>query len=317
MQGSAPFDFRSVFESLPGLYLILSPDLTIEAVSDAYLDATMTQRSNIVGSGIFDVFPDNPEDASATGETNLRASLNHVLRNAEAHTMAVQKYDIRKRDGSFEERYWSPRNLPVLDATKKRVLHIIHCVEDVTEFLLTKEGQQVHQLDTVNLREFIAEKELKIIRHAREINEINQQLKEDIGVRRKTEAKFRSLLESLPDALVIVNEAGINNLANHLLHVEDGQEALDFLFNEQNNSPRLILLDIKMPKVDGIEVLKRIKSDPVKRIIPIVVLTSSKQESDIVESYKLGVNAYIVKPVDFDQFVKAVTQVGLFWLVLN
>jgi two-component system response regulator len=81
--------------------------------------------------------------------------------------------------------------------------------------------------------------------------------------------------------------------------------------------PRLILLDLKMPKVDGIDVLKKLKSDEKKKIIPVVVLTSSKEEKDIVESYKLGVNAYIVKPVNFDQFVKAVTEVGLFWLILN
>ena len=81
--------------------------------------------------------------------------------------------------------------------------------------------------------------------------------------------------------------------------------------------PRLILLDLKMPKVDGIEVLKRLKADDKKKLIPVVMLTSSKEESDIIKTYQLGVNAYIVKPVDFDQFVKAVTDLGLFWLILN
>lgn len=106
-------------------------------------------------------------------------------------------------------------------------------------------------------------------------------------------------------------------LANHLLHLKDGEEALAYIFDDKNVMPRLILLDLKMPKIDGIEVLRRLKSDDKKKVIPVVMLTSSKEESDIVETYKLGVNAYIVKPVDFNQFVKAVTELGLFWLVLN
>lgn len=126
------------------------------------------------------------------------------------------------------------------------------------------------------------------------------------------------LIEDNPqDAELAIRALKKNNLANNLLHLEDGEEALNYLFNENNTPPRLILLDLKMPKIDGIEVLRRLKSDEGKRVIPVVVLTSSKEERDIVETYNLGVNAYIVKPVDFDQFVKAVTQVGLFWLVLN
>lgn len=108
------------------------------------------------------------------------------------------------------------------------------------------------------------------------------------------------------------------NLANHLVHLQDGEEALDFLFASSIGAlPKIILLDIKMPKVDGIEVLRKIKNDPHRKIIPIVVLTSSREERDIIESYKLGVNAYIVKPVEFDKFVKAVSEIGFFWLVLN
>jgi len=108
------------------------------------------------------------------------------------------------------------------------------------------------------------------------------------------------------------------NLANHLLHLQDGEEALNFLFGSNSGlMPKIILLDIKMPKIDGIDVLRKIKSDPYRKIIPVVVLTSSKEERDILESYKLGVNAYIVKPVEFDKFVKAVSEVGFFWLILN
>jgi two-component system response regulator len=126
------------------------------------------------------------------------------------------------------------------------------------------------------------------------------------------------LVEDNPDdANLAIRALQKNNLANHLLHLEDGQQLLDYVFNENNVMPRLILLDLKMPKVDGIEVLRRLKADEKKKLIPIVMLTSSKEESDIMGSYRLGVNAYIVKPVDFEQFVRAVTELGLFWLVLN
>lgn len=119
------------------------------------------------------------------------------------------------------------------------------------------------------------------------------------------------------DAELTIRALKKYNLANNLLHLQDGEEALNFLFTSNNAMPKIILLDIKMPKVDGIEVLKRIKSDPQRKIIPVVVLTSSKEERDIIESYKLGVNAYIVKPVEFDKFVKAVSEIGFFWLILN
>lgn len=114
------------------------------------------------------------------------------------------------------------------------------------------------------------------------------------------------------------------NLTNHIHIVRDGAEALEFVFGtgtyagrNVENSPRIILLDLKLPKVDGLEVLQRIKGDPRTRSVPVVVLTSSREERDIVESYQLGVNSYIVKPVDFDQFTEAVRQLGLYWLLLN
>jgi len=127
--------------------------------------------------------------------------------------------------------------------------------------------------------------------------------------------------DSVEDAEMAIRALKKSNLANNLLHLQDGQEALDYLFTDSDESrtqlPRLILLDLKMPKVDGLQVLRRLKSNQRLKRIPVVIMTSSKEESDIVESYDLGVNAYIVKPVDLNQFIKAVTDVGLFWLVLN
>ena len=133
-------DFRVLFEGAPGLNLVLTPDLEIVAVSEAYLRATMTKRAEIVGRGLFDVFPDNPDDPAATGVANLRASLDRVRAQRVADTMAVQKYDIRRPEsegGGFEERFWSPTNSPVLDQ-QREVVYIIHRVEDVTEFVRLK-----------------------------------------------------------------------------------------------------------------------------------------------------------------------------------
>ncbi len=114
------------------------------------------------------------------------------------------------------------------------------------------------------------------------------------------------------------------NLANNVVWVEDGQEALDFLYAkgkyEQRNTdsnPKLILLDLRMPKVDGLEVLKEIKSNESTKQIPVVILTSSTEDEDMVEGYKLGVNSYVSKPVDFDEFSKAVSELGLYWMVVN
>ena len=114
------------------------------------------------------------------------------------------------------------------------------------------------------------------------------------------------------------------NLANHLVHVKDGQEALDWLFGtglfagrDTNHVPKLVLLDLKLPKVDGLEVLRAIRADERTRHLPVVMLTSSREEQDIVRSYELGVNSYIVKPVDFDNFSAAVAEAGDYWLLVN
>jgi len=127
-------DFRRLFEASPGLYLVLAPDLTILGVTEAYARATMQTREGMVGRGLFEVFPDNPDDPGADGVHNLRSSLDRVRSKKVADAMALQKYDIRKPEaegGGFEERFWSPMNTPVCDAAGELV-YIIHAVEDVT-----------------------------------------------------------------------------------------------------------------------------------------------------------------------------------------
>jgi two-component system response regulator len=130
--------------------------------------------------------------------------------------------------------------------------------------------------------------------------------------------------DNLSDAEMTINALEKNNLANKLLHVKDGAAALDYIFAEGvyshrniEDKPRAILLDLKMPKVNGIEVLQRIKSDERTKTIPVVVLTSSKEDPDIKKCYALGVNSYVVKPVAFDEFQKAISEMGLYWMIVN
>jgi len=133
------------------------------------------------------------------------------------------------------------------------------------------------------------------------------------------------LVEDNPDDLEMTLHAlRKGKIVNRIQVARDGQEALDFIFCEEEfagrkagNGLKVILLDLKLPKVDGLEVLKRIKSDPITKKIPVVVLTSSKEQNDVVESYDLGTNSYIVKPVGLDQFVAAVQNLGMYWLLLN
>ncbi len=130
--------------------------------------------------------------------------------------------------------------------------------------------------------------------------------------------------DNLGDVELTLHALRHNNLANRIQVVRDGEEALDFIFcrgaydrRDSDRPPKLILLDLKLPKVDGIEVLRQIKGDPRTRTVPVIVLTSSKEEKDMVQSYQLGVNSYIQKPVDFDQFWETVKQLGLYWLLVN
>jgi two-component system, response regulator len=133
------------------------------------------------------------------------------------------------------------------------------------------------------------------------------------------------LVEDNPDdAGLVIRELKKNNLGNNLIHLSDGAEALDFVFvrgkfseRKIEDKPKVILLDLKMPKIDGLEVLRTIRGDERTKLIPVVVMTSSREEQDIIRSYSLGVNAYVVKPVGFDSFSKAVAELGMFWILVN
>lgn len=130
--------------------------------------------------------------------------------------------------------------------------------------------------------------------------------------------------DSPHDAELTIRALKQRNLANHLVHVHDGQEALDFLFGtgayvgrDLNHYPKVVLLDLKLPKINGIEVLRKIRGDDRTRLLPVVVLTSSREDRDVGAAYQLGANSFIVKPVDFEKFSEAVSHLGLYWLLMN
>lgn len=195
----AYFDFQSLFKATPDPYLILSPQLNIIEVNEAYLRATMVKREEILGRPLFDVFPDNPEEPEATGARNLRASLMRVLEQKRPDAMAVQKYDIRRpaaEGGGFEERYWSPINTPVLSKDQE-VCCIIHRVVDVTDFMRLKlEGKsQKEKADKIDAH--VMKIEAELIQRARELQEANEQLRALNEELRKKEGDLKSANEEL------------------------------------------------------------------------------------------------------------------------
>jgi two-component system, response regulator len=130
--------------------------------------------------------------------------------------------------------------------------------------------------------------------------------------------------DSSEDADLVIRSLKRSNLGNNIIHLQDGEQALDFFYargkysaRQVDDKPRLIMLDLKMPKVDGLEVLRALKTDERTQSIPVVIMTSSREDKDLIESYRLGVNAYVVKPVAFEDFAKAVAELGMFWLMVN
>jgi formate hydrogenlyase transcriptional activator len=208
-QPSEAPDFQALFQAVPGLYLVLALDFTIVAVSDAYLRATMTKREDLLARGIFEIFPDNPNDPGATGVQNLRASLLKVVQNKVPDIMAVQKYDIRKpraERGQFEERYWSPVNSPVLNE-QGEVIYIIHQVKEVTDFARLRQKEVRQEELTEELRTRTEQTETEAFLRTREVPERTEEL-------RRSEAQFRALFEFFPDAIIASDLEGRITEAN-------------------------------------------------------------------------------------------------------
>ncbi|HEV3455686.1 MAG TPA: PAS domain S-box protein [Thermoanaerobaculia bacterium] len=227
-------DFRALFEGSPDPYLVLAPDLTIVAVSDAYLRATMTRRPEILGRGIFDVFPDNPADLTATGVSNLRASLERVLAQGVPDAMAVQKYDVRRPEsagGAFELRYWSPVNTPVFSATGE-LAFIIHRVEDVTGFIRLKEVGREQARETEELRQHAQQMEGEIYRRAQQLQLANDEL------RIAAEERYRSLFDEAPHPMWVVD-------AETLHFLEVNRKAVDHYGYSRQEFLAMTLLEIR------------------------------------------------------------------------
>lgn len=188
--------YRAVFESVPGLYLILLPDapkFTVVAVSDAYANATMTKREDIIGKGIFETFPDNPNDAGATGVRNLSTSLTSVVKNKKPHKMPIQKYDIRRPNGEFEVRYWDPLNAPVCE--NGELIYIIHSVVDVTRLVVAEANEKRAENQVLRLEEQADKKDIE-----------NDTLSRAHSIIQKSEKELINVLESMGDAFILLDE---------------------------------------------------------------------------------------------------------------
>jgi signal transduction histidine kinase len=175
-------DYQKLFVELPGLYIILSTDLTIMDVSEKLTKAAGKHRLDMIGKNLFVVFPENPEDTIADGPSNLKYSLNYVLMHKVPHTMAVQRYDIKNQYGVFEERYWSPINKPVLDDNGE-VQCIIHRVEEVTEFVQLAEESEKTVQQKSQLESQIERMKIEIIKRSKELEKLNAQLDEKVAQR--------------------------------------------------------------------------------------------------------------------------------------
>jgi PAS domain S-box-containing protein len=204
-----PINYQNLFDHVPGLYILILDDFTIADVSNAYAEATFTKREEIIGKNLFEVFPDNPNDITADGVANLKESLKYVLRNKVSHTMAIQKYDVRKPDGTFEEKYWSTVNKPVLN-TLNEVEYIIHRAEDVTEFIKLKQEKHQHELVSNAMESRLQKMEIEIIHRSKEIQKLNQEL--DLKVLERT--------KHLDEANAIIQE-NINALTFQKKQLED------------------------------------------------------------------------------------------------
>jgi len=334
-------DFRALFEGSPDPYLVLAPDLTIVAVSDAYLGATMTRRPEILGRGIFDVFPDNPGDLGATGVSNLRASLERVLAQGVPDAMAVQKYDVRRPEsagGDFEVRHWSPVNTPVFSA-RGDLAWIIHRVEDVTELRAANEelGRQNEQLrrmahDFNNLVTAILGFARLAAAGLTGQRELGSYVEEVVRAGERAAALTRQLLVSMDEASAAAAEEAPAVPASGtetVLLVEDDEALRNFirlllekagytvlcetspasaLERAARPSPAidLVLTDVVMPGMSGPELAARLGA-----ILPAArVLYMSGYTADVIARRSLlrpGA-PFLEKPFLEDQLLRAVRQ---------
>lgn len=258
MNSSPYINYQEIFNHVPGIYLILRDDFTILEVSIAFTIATHTKREDIIGKNIFEVFPDNPDDAAADGATNLKESLNYVVINKVPHTMPIQKYAIKRADGLFEEKYWSPLNKPVLNAQNK-IEFIIHRTEDVTDFILLEQEKKKKDLRALELENRLKKMEMEIIDRAKVIDKLNIEI--DLKVLERT--------KHLDKANQIIQE-NINTLTFQKKQLED-------FCNIISHNLRAPLVNISMI----IEMLAENSNDIEKGVLLDKLTSTTKNLSEI------------------------------------
>jgi signal transduction histidine kinase len=250
-------DYRSVFESAPGLFLVLKPNFTIVGVTGAYLNATMTKREEILGRPLFEVFPDNPADAHANGVMNLSASLQRVLTNRAVDVMPVQKYDIRRpvaEGGGFEERYWSPTNSPVFGADGE-IINIIHRVEDVTELVRLQQAHSAQEEIRKRARELeviVAERTAQLRDSVAELESFCYSLSHDMRAPLRAIYSFNQMV--LADCGKELN----SECREYLEKSIRSAARLDRLIQEVLAYTRLAKQDIKLQNVDVNQLIQQI-----------------------------------------------------------
>jgi len=253
-------DYQKLFKSAPGRYLVLKPDFTIVAATDAYLQATMTKRDEVLGRNLFQVFPDNPHDAHATGVRNLKASLERVLQNKAADVMTTQKYDIRRPQedgGAFEERYWDPTNWPVFGEDGE-VTHIIHRVDDVTEMVQLRHTASVQD----ELRKRAQELEQAVAQRTAEHRETIAELEAFCySLSHDMRAPLRAI-QSFSQLVLADCGDGLNSeCRDHLEKSIRSAERLDRLITEVLAFTRLSKQEIKTTAVDVDKLVRQLVSE--------------------------------------------------------
>lgn len=227
-------DYKTLFESTPGLYLVLLPDLTIVAISDAYANVTMTKREEITGRYLFDAFPANPKNAPVNAVLNTTASINFVLKNKTSHTMPVQRHDIRRPDGTFEERYWGSVNKPVLNA-KNEVIYIILRVEDVTSFIQLQKELSGKDKITIDLKSQLLEMASALISANKELAFQNSEKEKHVAeliVANNELIKSEGIIKKLNQELelkVIERTAELENVHKDILDYKYALDAADIV----------------------------------------------------------------------------------------
>jgi len=294
---TSALDFRALFESAPALFLVLLPDFTIVAVSDAYLQATRTRREAILGRNLFEVFPDNPHDPDATGVANLKASLTRVLTTQAADAMPIQKHDIalpESEGGGFEERYWSLLNVPMIGPGGK-VTHIVHCVEDSTEFVKLRNRRaelENQQLQEANKKLIDAEKALK--EKTLELQQVLDQEKELGEMKSRfvsmASHEFRTPLTTiLSSAFLLQSLIGTGETTKSIKHLERIKKSVRNLTDILNDFLSLEKLDQGKVEVRAEEVdLHELLSDIVEE------LSKSRKDSQSIDLTYKGPNRVVV-----------------------